>query len=113
MEVKPQYENPRPKVTPPKDIVWVVDEINDIDPRTFGRLIMELKSKLPIPLTIVHGDEGCDDIICKLCRALDINMKKLYNGGVMIEEYVGKKKLVKCKPNSKTEFEILCRKMGD
>lgn len=102
MEVKPEYE--KPKVTPPTEIEWVVDEMNDIDPRTFAKLIAELKSKLPIPLVIIHGDDGCDDIILKLCKALDISTRKLYNGGVLVESHIGKKKLVKCQPNSKPEF---------
>ena len=88
----------------PKEYELIIDELEQIDPRTFGRLMIEMKSKLPIPLVIVHGDEGCDDIIAKLCGGLDIQMRKLYNGGVMIGTYSGKNKLVKCQPSSKPEF---------
>lgn len=89
----------------PREYELIVDELNDnIDPRTLGRLMMELKSKLPIPLIVVHGDNGCDDIIARLCGGLEISLRMLYNGGVMIGTYFGKNKLVRCQPSSKPEF---------
>ena len=100
-------EPPKPTL-PPFDII--VDSMDGIDPRTLGKLMIELNGK--VDLTIVHGDicvgDIAEDIVAKLCKGLGVKQKALRGfDGEVLPQYIGKKKLVKCQAGEKPEFVIM------
>lgn len=86
----------------------IIDDISDIDPRTLGKLMIELKNK-GIEVAVVHGDEWLyknPNIVYKLCQGLEIPLSKLKNlDGSMVEKYMGRNKLVRLQPGEKATFE--------
>ena len=99
VEVK-EIEPPKPKYE------IIVDSLDNIDPRAFAKLMLELKDK--VDLTIVHGGNSTDDVVVKLCNGLGFKLKKLYNSDEKLyTEYVGKKKLVSCQAGQKPVFEVI------
>jgi hypothetical protein len=99
VEVK-ENEPPKPKYE------IIVDSLDNIDPRAFAKLMLELKDK--VDLSIVHGDNSTDDVVVKLCNGLGFKLKELYNSDKKLyTEYVGKKKLVSCQPGQRPEFEYM------
>ena len=98
---------PKPTL-PPFDII--VDSMSGIDPRSLGKLMIELKGK--VDLTIVHGDicvgDVADDIVAKLCKGLEVKQKALRGfDGDILPQYIGKKKLTRCQAGEKPEFAIM------
>ena len=94
-------EPPKPGKTP---FELVVGQLDGIDPRALGKLMIELNDK--VDLTIVHGDIFTDDVVVKLCSGLGFKLKQLYDAsGKLFPEYVGKMKLVGCKAGQKPAFE--------
>lgn len=87
----------------------IVDSIEDIDPRTFGKLIAELGKR--VELTVVHGDEHLynnPDVVYNLCKGLKVNWTNLKNiDGEVDRAYVGKRKMVSCQPGQKPRFETV------
>ena len=102
---------PPPAPTPPtpsasERTTLVVDDFSDIDPRTFGKLIVQLH-KLKPDLTVVHGSSSTDDIIVKLCKGLGVDWTPLReDDGNVIEKYAGRNKLVRCQAGEKPQFEL-------
>ena len=93
------------KPTKPK-LDFIVDAMGNIDPRALGKLMIALKERSE--LTIVHGNDGCEDIVKRLCDGLGCKLTPLYDGnGTMMTKWCGRKKLVKCQPEQKPEFEII------
>ena len=83
----------------------VVDDMDNIDPRALGKLMIELSDK--IDLTIVHGDENTEDIVCKLCAGLGVAKKPLrcHEDGLIYDQHIGKNKLTICQAGQKPTFE--------
>ena len=103
VQVEQVVEPPKPTLKP-FDII--VDSMDRIDPRTLGKLMIELKDKLD--LTIVHGEIGVEDIVAKLCKGLEVKLNALRGfDGEILPQYIGKKKLVMCQPGQKPEFVML------
>ena len=95
-------EPPSRSTLPPLEIV--VEDLSDIDPRSLGKLMIELKDK--VDLTIVHGDATTDDIVVKLCTGLGVNRALAYGpDGKFNSAWTGKHKLTRCQPNEKPTFE--------
>ena len=95
-------------VEPPKPVLKpfeiIVDSMDGIDPRSLGKLMIDLNDK--VALTIVHGDIFTDDVVVKLCKGLGFTMKPLYGpDGKLYTEYAGKRKLTSCQPGQKPVFE--------
>ena len=96
-------EPPKP-TKPPLELI--VDSMDGIDPRTLGKLMIDLNEK--VDLTIVHGDIFTDDIVMKLCSGLGFKVKQFYDASGNIKpDYVGKRKLVGCQPGQKPEFAMV------
>ena len=94
---------PKPSLKP-FDII--VDSMDGIDPRSLGKLMIELKGK--VDLTIVHGEIGVDDIVAKLCKGLEVRLNALRGfDGEILPQYIGKRKLVVCQAGQKPEFAIM------
>ena len=103
-------EKPAEVVEPPKStkppLELIVDSMDGIDPRTLGKLMIDLNEK--VDLTIVHGDIFTDDIVMKLCSGLGFKVKQFYDASGNIKpDYVGKRKLVGCQPGQKPEFAMV------
>ena len=85
-----------------------MDDISGIDPRTLGKLMIELKKK-GVGVEIVHGDEWLyknPDVVYKLCEGLEVKLNKFKNlDGSIVEKYMGKNKLVRLQPGEKATFE--------
>lgn len=83
----------------------VVDGMDNIDPRALGKLMIELMDK--VDLTIVHGDENTDDIVCKLCAGLGVAKQPLrcHEDGLIYDQHIGKNKLTSCQAGQKPTFE--------
>jgi hypothetical protein len=83
----------------------VVDGMDNIDPRALGKLMIELMDK--VDLTIIHGDENSDDIVCKLCAGLGIAKQPLrcHEDGLIYDQHIGKNKLTSCQAGQKPTFE--------
>lgn len=93
--------------TKPTQKTLIVDGLNEIDPRTFGQLMMKLHKMIP-ELVVVHGDETTGDVIVKLCQGLGVEWRPLRDlSGAVIGEYSGKTKLVHCQPGDKPRFELV------
>lgn len=83
----------------------VVDGMDNIDPRALGKLMIELMNK--VDLTIVHGDENTEDIVCKLCAGLGVAKQPLrcHEDGLIYDQHIGKNKLTSCQAGQKPTFE--------
>ena len=82
----------------------VVDEMDNIDPRSLGKLMVELKSK-NIPLRIVHGQYDTDDVVDRLCKGLQVPRWPLRDAnGFVMKGNAGKRKLNYCKAGEKPGF---------
>lgn len=100
--------NPIEEVTRPSKPKFeiVVDGMDNIDPRTLGKMMIELVDK--VDLTIIHGEIGVDDIVAKLCNGLGAKLNALKGfDGEVLPQHIGKKRLVKCQAGQKPEFSIL------
>jgi hypothetical protein len=103
-EEQPVVETPAKSTLPPLEIV--IEDMSDIDPRSLGKLMIELKGK--VDLTIVHGDNSIDDIVTKLCNGLEVNMLPVYGpDGKFNVAWNGKRRLTRCQPGEKPQFDIL------
>lgn len=99
-----KVEAPKRTTLPTFEIV--VDDMAEIDPRSLGKMMIELKDK--VELTIVHGDDSTDDIVTKLCSGLGVNRALAYGpDGKVNAEWVGKHKLTRCQPGEKPMFETV------
>ena len=97
---EPKEEKP----VEPQTFDIVVDELDNIDPRSLGKLMIELKSK-DIPLRIVHGKYDTDDIVSRLCKGLEVPIWPLRDAsGFVMKVNSGKRKLDCCKPGEKPVF---------
>lgn len=84
----------------------IVDSMDEIDPRTLGKLMVGLKSK--VDLTMVHGEIGVDDIVARLCKGLGVNLRSLRGfDNEILPQYIGKRKLVGCQAGQKPVFALL------
>ena len=86
----------------------IMDDISGIDPRTLGKLMIELKKK-DVGVEVVHGDEWLykkPDVVYKLCEGLEVKLNKFKNlDGSIVEKYMGRSKLVRLQPGEKPSFE--------
>ena len=88
-----------------QDEFLVVDKLDEIDPRTFGQLIGKMKSDKK-PIQVVHGKPTENDIVVKLCKALDVKWKPLYDdSGFIYPEHVVRKRMTRCKPGETPVFK--------
>ena len=95
-------EQPVVSTLPPLEIV--IEDMTNIDPRSLGKLMIELKDK--VDLTIVHGDNSTNDIVTKLCDGLEVKRALAYGpDGKFNVAWVGKNKLTRCQPGEKPTFE--------
>lgn len=84
----------------------IVDSMDGVDPRTLGKLMVELKNK--VDLTIVHGEIGVDDVVARLCKGLGVNLRSLRGfDNEVLPQYIGKRKLVGCQAGQKPVFALL------
>jgi hypothetical protein len=90
---KPVQEVVKPTL-PPYEII--IGKLDEIDPRTLGKLMIELMDK--VDLTIVHGDKDTQDIVVKLCSGLGVAWKPIS------EVHRGKKVLTRCQAGEKPVF---------
>ena len=90
------------KPLPPYEIV--IEKLDEIDPRTLGKLMIGLMDK--VDLTIVHGDKDTQDIVVKLCAGLGVAWKpeKGPDNAPIFPAHVGKKVLTRCQPGEKPVF---------
>ena len=95
-------EQPVLSTLPPLEIV--IEDMTNIDPRSLGKLMIELKDK--VDLTIVHGDNSTNDIVTKLCDGLEVKRALAYGpDGKFNVAWMGKNKLTRCQPGEKPIFE--------
>ena len=96
--------NPPPPMLQPFDLI--VDSLDNIDPRSLGKLMIALKDKMD--LTMVHGEIGVDDIVARLCKGLGVNLRSLRGfDNEILPQYIGKRKLVGCQAGQKPVFALL------
>lgn len=99
-----KLDEPEKPATPPPMFDIVVDEMDNIDPRSLGKLMVELKAK-NVPLRIVHGQYDTDDVVDRLCRGLQVPRWPLRDAsGFVIKTFNGTRKLNYCKAGEKPGF---------
>ena len=87
----------------PTTFELIVDKMDEIDPKSFAQMIVELKKQKP-SLELVHGDGNTVDIVTMLGQRLGISVKPLYSNGALIDNYRGKNYLELYKPGEKPVF---------
>ena len=94
---------PEPSLPPFEIIIMNLDEI---DPRALGKLMIELMDK--VDLTIVHGDKDTQDIVVKLCAGLGVAWTPVQgpDNAPIFDKYVGKKVLTRCQAGEKPVFGV-------
>ena len=87
---------------PPFEIV--IGNLDEIDPRALGKLMIELMDK--VDLTIVHGDKDTQDVVVKLCAGLGVAWTPVQgpDNAPIFDKYVGKKVLTRCQAGEKPVF---------
>jgi hypothetical protein len=90
---------------PKLELVVLESDMDNIDPRSLGKLMIALMDK--VDLSIVHGDENSDDIVCKLCAGLGVAKQPLrcHEDGLIYDQHIGKNKLTSCQAGQKPTFE--------
>ena len=81
----------------------IVDSLKEIDARTFGKLMMEMKKRVG-SITVVHGDHDCEDVVVKLCSGLNVPWRPLRNDIGIEDRWRGKNRLSRLQPGEKPSF---------
>ena len=86
-------ETPASEPEPKKMFDLAVDGMEGIDPRTLGKMMIEFTTK-GVPLRILHGQFGEEDIVVKLCEGLSVPWMPLRDAsGFVMPKHKGKPKL--------------------
>lgn len=99
-------ETPASEPEPKKMFDLAVDGIEGIDPRTLGKMMIEFTTK-GVPLRILHGQFGEEDIVVKLCEGLSVPWMPLRDAsGFVMPKHKGKPKLAGFRDGSPTFTKV-------